>query len=237
MASQEEMDQWAKTFKDGLFKRFIGSPSLEVFYAKHNVPTLIENVVSDQNAKLTVMISNKFKPRTMTLCKQCNRKVCDKEKCGADDYDDMLSFAYGAADRTGVITLRVAPWDQENVGTLKEEEVYVVAGKANTWKDKLYLDVKEAAKADDSVEMAEPKRKEEKSEPEKKELTAEQKEEMKKQTREALKEALEMFDGEIPQKKWDNNLKPDGIPDWIQNRIMAEEGVALIDGKYEVVKK
>ena len=32
---EQKMNQWAETFQNGKFKRFIGSPSLEVFYVKH----------------------------------------------------------------------------------------------------------------------------------------------------------------------------------------------------------
>lgn len=224
---EQKMNQWAETFQNGKFKRFIGSESLKEFYVKHNMPTKVKDCVVDQKARLTLMIVKQMQRKPLKLCKGCFKKVCDEEDCGEEDYAERQPRAYIGADETGKIKVGVAPFKDDSVEELVEDEVYVIEGTIRSFKDVLEINVDSiTTESGDGVVPSSEVKTAPKSEAKASSSGASR------EAIDACKEALELFDGEVPESKF--NQLTGSLSATDLKLAMNELGIALIDGKYKL---
>ena len=193
------MIDWAKTFKDGKFARYIDAKeTLKLFYAKFNKPTAVEDVQVEEEAILTLTVVNELRRKSIMLCDKCGRKICGDD-CGAEEYSERYPKAYKAADHTGTITVSIAPWSK--LDPMSEDETYVVEGMIAEYRnvkelraDKITAATEEDIKRqDDMISQQAKKRTEEPKES----LNGTAKTSLKEDVM-FIKDGMSMYDGEVP---------------------------------------
>jgi len=195
---EQKMKEWADTFEGGKFKRFRDAPdSLKLFYVQHNMPLVVKDCVVEGKAQLTLMIAKQITRKSIKLCSECGRKVCDEDTCGHEAYEDRQPRAYIGADITGSIKVSVAPF-KDNIEELEDDTVYVITGVIREFKKNLEINVEEVEKEGGTQETISPTESKEQPKPEPLSEGASSEEE----AVEACKGALELFDGEVPESKW-----------------------------------
>lgn len=208
IALEQKIKQWADDNPE--YKKY--KPNMPLLYELYIQNNIIENV-SDcdegMNARLTLMITKDLERRTLRLCAQCNRKVCDPESCGAEDYEDKFPRAYSGFDmniemdtldkeeaRKHRIIVSVSPF-VDDIPKLEVNHAYVIEGPIKSFKEKLELNVQKVSNIDGKIDAT-------------KDLTSNI------DVDEKLGEILNLYDNKIPISKWQN---------WIQIKDMDEEAV------------
>lgn len=169
---ESKIKAWAE--KSPKFRRFLTNmPMLASLYAKHHKPEKVKDCIVDQEAKLELLITKKYNKSKQVLCVDCFRKEGpeEAEECGKSEFDVFYAYNYLAGDETGEIKVSFPPWYEHGNPELDEEEIYVVEGTISEWKGKKQISVTSEIKKvleDNSEAM------------------------------QAMKELLEMHDGEIP---------------------------------------
>lgn len=232
---EQKMNNWAETYMNGRFKKFIGTDQLKLFYVEHNMPTQVSDCVVDGKARLTLMIAKQMSRKSIQLCKECGKKVCDEEKCGAEDYVERQPRAYIGADQTGQIKLGVPPFKDNTIPELENDVEYVIEGTIREFNKVLELNVESVEKVGESATETEKPSGTLNTKSEPKEVAKESSNE-EKEIADAcsdIETALELFDGEVPEKKFTTSTNHLDIA--ILRKAMTKMHVKLVDGVYKVV--
>jgi len=226
--NEQKIKEWAETYQGGKFKRFIGSDTLQSLYVKHNMPLKVKDCIVDAKARLTLVIVKQVQRKPIQLCDDCFKKVCGEE-CGAENYSERYPRAYIGGDETGTIKIGVAPFKDKTVDELQEDEVYVIEGTITEYNKKLEINVDTVATEDGSVIVVSggsgsSGKESANSEVEPSEDNAE--------AIESVKDALELFDGEVPESKFNQLTNALKVADL--KKALTTLNVELVDGIYRV---
>lgn len=115
-------------------------------YNNHHVATKVKDCIGGARATLKLLFVSEYQPNKYQLCKKCFKKQCD---CGEQDYDEMESYGFQAGDATGVISVKLAPWDK--LPKPDTEKVYDVEGFVKEYNGYISLQAKKITPSSPTV--------------------------------------------------------------------------------------
>ena len=214
MPSEIALEQKIKAWADNnpQYKKYIKNmPLLYELYMQNNVIENVSDCDEGMNAKLTLMITKDLQRRPIRLCAQCNRKTCDPDACGAEEYKDKFPRAYSSIDmniemetldkeeaKKHRITVSVSPFI-DDIPEIKVNHAYVIEGVIKSFKDKLEVDVRKVSEPDgkEILDTDSPKTQDT-------------------DVADKLAEIMELYSNKVPVSKWLN---------WIQIKNLDAEAV------------
>ena len=209
IALEQRIKEWIE--KNPQYKKYEKNmPLAYELFMQNNVIENVSDCDEGMNAKLTLMITKDLERRSIRLCSQCNRKTCDPDSCGAEEYVDKFPKAYSGIDmniemetldkdeaKRHKITVSVSPFI-DDIPEIKVNHAYVIEGVIKSFKDKLEVDVRKVSgQGSETVDT---------------ELDKTQDTDV----TDKLAEILELYSNKVPSSKWLN---------WIQIKNLDEEAV------------
>ena len=208
IALEQKIKLWIE--KNPQYKKYEKNmPLAYELYMQNNIIENVSDCDEGMNAKLTLMITKDLERRPLRLCSSCNRKTCDADSCGAEDYEDKFPRAYSGIDmniemetldkdeaKRHKITVSVSPF-VDDIPKLDVNHAYIIEGQIRSFKDKLEINVQKVSNIGE-------------------ELGEETTGSVGEDVAEKLSEIMDLYTNKVPVDKWKN---------WISIKNLKEESV------------